>query len=236
MKIFGVVLRQRGDLVQLALEKSCSRCGEVKALARFASHPQTRDGLQSMCRRCSATPRASAIYACCICAAPIEYDGSLGGAPRKTCSDECRATWARALRRRRYQRRPDKRNDRLQQQEHTCVVCGSAFTPRKRLIVVDPVCSPGCKARRQILRKYGLSQGTYLELLTAQGGVCGICAQPIPDKPAVDHCHATGAIRGILHRSCTGALGMLGDSDEGLWRGQVYLARHTLDLRERCLV
>lgn len=33
--------------------KTCSRCGQVKALSEFNAHPRTRDRRQSQCRECS---------------------------------------------------------------------------------------------------------------------------------------------------------------------------------------
>ena len=32
--------------------KTCTKCGQFKALADFSAHPQKRDGLQSQCRKC----------------------------------------------------------------------------------------------------------------------------------------------------------------------------------------
>lgn len=46
------------------------------------------------------------------------------------------------------------------------------------------------------------------ELRAAQGGVCALCKLPMSASEAVlDHDHGTGAIRGVLHRSCNALLG-----------------------------
>lgn len=48
------------------------------------------------------------------------------------------------------------------------------------------------------------------KLLKEQGGRCALCRLPIPDGAAVlDHCHSSGFIRGVLHRSCNSLLGKL---------------------------
>lgn len=58
--------------------------------------------------------------------------------------------------------------------------------------------------RTKILRAYGLTLDDYDKLLALQGGVCAICL--CPPKPGkafnVDHCHETGAVRGLLCFRC----------------------------------
>lgn len=66
----------------------------------------------------------------------------------------------------------------------------------------------------------------YQALLAAQAGICAICAKPPTDRNlAVDHCHTTGMIRGLLCIPCNTGLGKLGDSVEGLERALAYLRR-----------
>lgn len=69
-------------------------------------------------------------------------------------------------------------------------------------------------------RKYGLTDEEYRALILVQGGVCSICKKPphAEDKKdrrfAVDHCHKTGVIRGILCSPCNLALGLLEDNPD----------------------
>lgn len=51
-------------------------------------------------------------------------------------------------------------------------------------------------------------------LLKKQGGLCAVCNKSIDVKTrgrssdyALDHCHSTGEVRGVLHRSCNSAEG-----------------------------
>ncbi|MFB7473190.1 endonuclease VII domain-containing protein [Kitasatospora sp. NPDC056184] len=53
---------------------------------------------------------------------------------------------------------------------------------------------------------YGLAPGEYDRLFAAQGGVCAICGGTRKQRLSVDHCHKTGAIRGLLCRMCNGRL------------------------------
>lgn len=50
-----------------------------------------------------------------------------------------------------------------------------------------------------------------VKILREQGGVCCLCKEPIdleiPKEGILDHDHATGEIRGVLHRWCNGQLG-----------------------------
>lgn len=62
----------------------------------------------------------------------------------------------------------------------------------------------------QLRRAYGITHDVFERMLCEQAGVCAICGQ---DKPAhmknlhVDHCHATGTLRGLLCDRCNMALG-----------------------------
>lgn len=66
----------------------------------------------------------------------------------------------------------------------------------------------------QIKREYGITPKQYYELFDKQHGKCGICGNNFTDsktkdldtKLCVDHCHATGKVRGLLCRKCNLAL------------------------------
>lgn len=50
-------------------------------------------------------------------------------------------------------------------------------------------------------------------MLEKQKGVCAICfLPPLEIRLAVDHCHKTGKIRGLLCTACNNALGCMLDS------------------------
>ena len=82
------------------------------------------------------------------------------------------------------------------------------------------------KTSRDHGRRYGLKPGEYETRLSAQNGVCAICAKPSPIKSrlAVDHCHATGFTRGILCVRCNAGLGAFDDSVYLLLKAVAYLA------------
>lgn len=74
-------------------------------------------------------------------------------------------------------------------------------------------------------REYGLTQEQAEALVTAQGGGCGVCREPLSDLLAahVDHCHETGRVRGILCPPCNKGLGHFGDDPERLRRAADYI-------------
>lgn len=77
-----------------------------------------------------------------------------------------------------------------------------------------------------LLATYGISEATYESMLAKQGRVCAICKRD-PDRKrlAVDHCHATGRVRGILCSSCNYGLGVFGDSPDRLRAAACYLRK-----------
>lgn len=70
--------------------------------------------------------------------------------------------------------------------------------------------------KRSILKKYGVTYEQYLALFESQGGVCLICRRPPEARKrlAVDHCHLTTTVRGLLCSMCNAALGFLEEDVE----------------------
>jgi len=79
--------------------------------------------------------------------------------------------------------------------------------------------------------KYGIRYADIFRMFTAQKGVCKICSHG-PESPrnsghkylAVDHCHSTGKVRGLLCMRCNTALGMLEDNLELFTKCTEYLS------------
>jgi hypothetical protein len=70
---------------------------------------------------------------------------------------------------------------------------------------------------------YGLSLEEYEAMLEAQDHVCAICGGPDSRRLAVDHCHETERIRGLLCHKCNTALGLLQDDTTRMERAIAYL-------------
>jgi hypothetical protein len=83
----------------------------------------------------------------------------------------------------------------------------------------------------QLKLMYGLTPEDYDMMLKAQSGCCKICGT---DKPtgkwkvfAVDHCHITNKVRGLLCNECNRGMGLLRDSSELLRKAADYLDSYT---------
>lgn len=82
-------------------------------------------------------------------------------------------------------------------------------------------------ARRTLLKKYDLCETTYHRMLVEQDGVCKICGNTCSSNRslAVDHCHKSGAVRGLLCRSCNVGLGHFKDDPKLLLLAAKYLLK-----------
>lgn len=74
---------------------------------------------------------------------------------------------------------------------------------------------------------YGITSNDYQNLLILQDSRCGICNdyETIGRTFAVDHCHKTGSVRGLLCFNCNTALGKFKDSPALLLRIADYLSK-----------
>lgn len=77
----------------------------------------------------------------------------------------------------------------------------------------------------QCLRKYGITLEEKEFMVDSQGGSCAICGCDFSGevKPNIDHCHATGKVRGILCRKCNSVLGLADDDAHRLGVAISYL-------------
>jgi hypothetical protein len=90
--------------------------------------------------------------------------------------------------------------------------------------------NPDYNRDARLSKLYGLTKTDYLAMLAEQGGGCAICGEPQeergPNRAAVDHDHATGAVRGLLCTKCNTGLGAFRDRTDLLAKAAMYLKRH----------
>ncbi len=75
----------------------------------------------------------------------------------------------------------------------------------------------------RLLRSYGISREEYNKMLAEQNEVCAICKQKDNKRLAVDHCHKTGKVRGLLCAKHNRALGAFNDDPSLLEAAIKYL-------------
>lgn len=103
-----------------------------------------------------------------------------------------------------------------------CVRCNHEHNKVWR--AANPEHDRGHKRERD-LRRFGITMAEYQALSDAQDGRCAICgAQPNGKALAVDHCHSSAKVRGLLCSSCNTAIGLLKDSPGLLRKAIDYLS------------
>ncbi len=87
------------------------------------------------------------------------------------------------------------------------------------------------KRRSDLKKKYGISIEQYQEMLVKQEFACAVCKEPEKYSTsancdpilAVDHCHSTNKVRGLLCSQCNQGIGKFKDSIELLEAAISYL-------------
>ena len=75
--------------------------------------------------------------------------------------------------------------------------------------------------RERTITDYGITLEEYEQMIQSQNSCCKICERS--EKLFIDHCHTTGAVRGLLCNQCNVALGMVRDNPATLSRMKEYL-------------
>ena len=209
--------RFRGQLDQVApapAAKTCENCGEEFAAAfrRWGAiycSKACNEAARQRRKREATGRRAESCEQC---------GNSLVGkrAHARFCSGACGQTWRNAQTAMRVltskaARRP-------------CRGCGGRVPAERRGNAL--YCSDACKIASRRHEAYGLTKEELAILLT-QHEACAICGTVAwgHKGPQVDHCHATGKVRGILCQSCNNGLGRFKDDPSRLRAAVEYLER-----------
>ena len=91
------------------------------------------------------------------------------------------------------------------------------------------------KLKENAIKRYGLTIEQYETMIETQNNKCTICGQEECIKApgiynevkslAIDHCHITGVVRGLLCSNCNKGLGSFKDNPEFLKRAALYLEK-----------
>lgn len=118
---------------------------------------------------------------------------------------------------------------------YRCKVCDNIARSASRKSAGAEMTRRGYR-RRVLSANFGMTLEDYDSLLEKQGGCCAICGTTNPHgegseathlkNMAVDHCHNTGKVRGLLCNTCNRALGLFRDSRDVLEKALTYLENH----------
>lgn len=189
--------------------KKCKTCGIDKVLSEFGKHANCINGVRPSCKKCTTEKQSQ--YQKENREKYIEYQ-------RKHYSENkdqykeyrvANRTQKRAWANHKYQTDENYRDQRKKEVKEY----------RKRY--------PHKKRESDIKRQYGLSISQLDEILSSQNNSCAICGfVDNGDKkmfPHIDHCHKTGAVRGLLCTKCNMGIGQFGDNVETLKKAIAYL-------------
>ena len=79
----------------------------------------------------------------------------------------------------------------------------------------------------QLKKRYGIDLGVFTRLLEQQDHKCAICGTEQDETFHLDHCHSTGAVRGLLCRACNTGIGNLRDDPVIVAKALAYLNQPT---------
>lgn len=93
---------------------------------------------------------------------------------------------------------------------------------------------PGYERNCYLKRNFNITTKEYDELFIQQNGVCLICFKNETShhqngkvkRLAVDHCHETGKVRGLLCNRCNTAIGLLQNNPVLAQKASDYLIKH----------
>lgn len=200
--------------------KQCSKCKQPKALDEFYKRKKSKDGYAPQCRECAyayhhkyrTEATESSIKMPPLRALPrgksgIQWDASCGYSEEEWKSFSKTKRWRL-------------RNPELMKS----YVKDWADRNKEQRTAISR------KAR--LKNTFGLTVQDYENLLDSQGKCCAICGTDTPTGKwkvfAVDHCHTTGAVRGLLCNECNRGMGLLRDSAELCMKASLYLTTHNI--------
>ena len=91
------------------------------------------------------------------------------------------------------------------------------------------IAQPHILKNLHLKKSYGIDLAEFNRMLTDQNGGCAICGRPEKRKGkplAVDHCHTSKHVRGLLCSACNTLIGLADESVARLESAVAYLKKH----------
>tara|TARA_Y100000588_G_scaffold244854_1_gene259143 strand:- start:77252 stop:77857 length:606 start_codon:yes stop_codon:yes gene_type:complete len=185
----------------VSILKNCSKCKTAKPLVCFSKNKRMSDGYNNNCKECIKSYRKI----------QVSKDEAIKFQKEQTelgTLFKCKGC----------------QEDKLADQFYT-------KRDYNKVTINTSKCR-SCQTEYQRIKTFGICDVKYQEMLESQDNLCKICKIHIDDytstsnrnkRFAVDHCHSTGAIRGLLCSKCNQAIGLLNDDITILQNAILYL-------------
>jgi hypothetical protein len=174
--------------------KHCSRCDSTKPTSDFYKNRSNSSGLTSYCKKCW-----------------NEYQKAYARKPEV------------------QERQRDRKRDYMSEyrKSHPHAWAQWYRLNRERRLELSRrhrAENPARYKNYKLTAAFGITLAEYEHMMVSQNGACAICKRK-PEKKflAVDHCHATDRIRGLLCDRCNRGIGFFGDDPKTLRRAARYL-------------
>lgn len=195
--------------------KTCTRCGETKALSEFGT--RNRRGKTEPMSRCRPCNR--------------DYQREWRAAHPDKMSE-----YKSAYRERHPERVRESKRLNYARNSEAYLARNKAWRARNPDKIAEYTRNPDRREDR-LRRIHGISLDQFHEMWNQQNGQCPICLRDLPYeylnreelkaapvKPHVDHSHADDVVRGILCSTCNQGIGMFREDPEVFARAVVYLS------------
>lgn len=127
----------------------------------------------------------------------------------------------RAAARRRKYAEDESYRCRVLERGRTSAYRSKANALRRKRWAEDPAYREKIRATN-LRKRYHLTTDQYDKIRRNQNELCAICGC-VPREWHVDHCHASGRVRGLLCEGCNRGIGFLRDRSEILYKAFMYL-------------
>ena len=195
------------------MQKRCSACHHVKEVVEFTEFPGTKKGYLSWCKSCESGGTSRAITDARIASEK---------AVRLAAGIDQRAIERQQAKERRREMREAERL--LRESNNKGADRRTKPRPKGRGPVTPE--SNRLSLIETRARKYGISLDDFLQMATEQENKCAICGCYSIDNLAIDHCHETHVVRGLLCGFCNMMLGSAKDNIQTLRNAADYLEKY----------
>ncbi len=216
--------------------KPCPKCGETKPITEFGANRYSASGLSSYCRPCMAaearerraTPEGKRAH----------YESNLRSAAKTLNDKDGFHTCPKCKVEKPFAEYPKNKYGRHGIATY-CLPCSAEIVRARRATPEGQAVHRAASKRWREANKerhadnnakwkYGVEHGTYDTMLAAQDGKCAICGTTDPGNRtgrfAIDHCHNSNQVRGLLCDQCNRGLGMFKDNTSAIQNAIDYLA------------